>query len=128
MDTLEVMKALFLTPRNLIIIAMAWSLALMIGKMLPNRWVKGYRMHVAPAVMLVVCSASVWVSGLRPGLPEGKEELAKGTGISGEEIGWRIALGIILALLAYVLPVFMMWFAEKKLPPNVVKNLRKILL
>lgn len=116
--------ALFITPRNLIIVGTAWALVLMIGKIIPNAWAKGYRAHIVPFLDLVVCSAAVWTPGLRPGLPPGREELA---GLDGEEIGFRIGLGIILALGAYVVPVAIMWFVEKKLPPGVAKQLRKML-
>lgn len=125
---LDIIKALFWTPRNLLIVLMAWALSLMVGKIIPNAWKAGYRAHVSPALLLVVTSGSVWIPGLRPGLAEGQFELAPGTGISGEEIGWRIALGIILSVLAYVLPVFLMWALEKKAPPAVAKQIRRILL
>ena len=107
---------------------MAWSLSLMLGKILPNHCMKVYKAHVVPALLLIVCSVSVWIPGLRPGLPDGKVELAAGTGISGDEIGWRIALGVILAVGAYAFPVISMWLIEKYLPEGVVKKLRKILI
>lgn len=125
---LAIIEALFWTPRNLIIIAMAWSLSLMIGKIIPDAWKTAYRKHVSPLLLLIVCSASVWVSRLRPGIAEGAEELAPGTGLAGDEMGYRIALGIILSVMAYILPVVLMWFLEKKAPPAVAKQIRRILL
>jgi hypothetical protein len=123
-DLTEVLYALFVTPRNLIIIGMAWALVLLLGKIIPNGWVKGYKAHFVPLLDLAICSGAVWAPGLRPGLPPGSKELA---GLDGHEIGFRIGLGVLLALSAYVVPAFMMWFAEKKLPPGVVKQLRKML-
>ena len=118
----DLLYALFITPRNLIIVAMAWALVVMIGKVIPDRWNKTYRDHWSPAILLVVCSASVWISGLRPGVA------VEGTGIEGHEIGWRIGLGIILALASYLVPVVAMWALKKYLPSNVVKQIRKLLL
>ena len=118
----DLLYALFVTPRNLIIVAMAWALVVMIGKVIPDRWNKTYRGHWSPAILLVVCSVSVWISGLRPGVA------VEGTGIEGDEVGWRIGLGIILALSAYVVPVVVMWGIEKYMPPNVAKQIRKLLL
>jgi len=124
-DIWAVLSALFITPRNLIIVAVAWALTLMVGKIIPLSWAKGYKAHAVPLLDLLICSAAVWVPGLRPGLSEGSPELA---GLDGQEIGFRIGLGIILALASYLVPVGLMWFVEKKLPPGVAKQLRKILL
>jgi len=112
-DFLQTVQELFVTPRNLIIVAMAWSLAVLVGKILPDHWVKGYKAHVTPALLLMVCCSAVWISGLRPEI---------------ESPGWRIALGIILALCAYIVPVVLGWMAEKYLPEKVVKHLRRVLL
>ena len=125
---LVIIKALFWTPRNLIIIAMAWSLSLMIGKIIPDAWRTPYRKHVSPLLLLVVCSASVWVSGLLPEIADGAVELAPGTGLAGDETGYRIALGFILSVMAYAFPVILMWALEKSAPPAVAKQIRRILL
>jgi hypothetical protein len=124
MEIIEDALPLIATVRNFIIVCMAWASTLFIGKALPLSWVKIYRLHVAPIIILVVCMVAVWIPGLRPGLEEGQVEIA---GIDGNEPGFRIALGVILALAAYVTPVIIMWAAEKYLPPNVVKQIRKIL-
>jgi len=112
-DLYSQMYDLFVTPRNLIIIGMAWGLALLFGKMLPLRWIRTYKSHVAPALMLAVCSAMVWVSGTRPDI---------------KSIGWRISLGIILAVVCQVVPILLIWLAEKYLPEKMVQAIRRILM
>jgi hypothetical protein len=122
---IETLFALFVTARNATIIGMAWTLTFIIGKILPLAWGKVYRLHIVPAIMLAVCLSAVWAPGLRPGLAEGQAEL---NGIDGSELGFRLALGIILAFAAYIVPVVLMWAAEKWLPAKTVKRIRSILL
>lgn len=124
---LQMLSQMFLTGRNILIVAMGWSLSLMVGKVIPASWSRSYRRHVVPLILMVVCMTSVWIPGLRPGLKDGQNEIASGTGISGEEIGWRLALGVILSVVAYALPIGLMWLAEKYLPEKVARSLRKLL-
>lgn len=112
-DIWQQLYDLFVTPRNAIILGMSWGLALIIGKIIPKAWKENYRLHHAPAVMLIVCSTMVWVSGTRPDI---------------KSIGWRISLGIILTVISMVVPVIIMWLAEKYLPERIVKSIQKILL
>ncbi len=127
-DLGDILLALFWTPRNVVIVYMAWSLALIVGKAIPDSWVVGYKKHIFPVLTAATCLVAVWAPGLRPGLPKGQAELAPGTGISGEEIGWRLALGLILSVGSIALPIIIMAIAEKKLSPKVVRAIRKILL
>lgn len=111
-DLKQVLFDLFITPRNLIIIGMAWGLSLILGKILPMTWSRSYRSHMSPALMLVVCSTMVWVSGTRPDITS---------------IGWRVSLGIILGVFCMVVPVAISFVAEKYLPEKFVSAIRRIL-
>ncbi len=118
-------QVMVLTWRNIIIVLSSWSLVFMVGKMIPNSWRRGYKAHAVPALLCAVCLAGVWVPGLRTGFQhiEGGEI----EGIDGTEVGWRIALGILLALAAYILPIGIAWAAERWLPENVAKQIKKVL-
>lgn len=122
-----------MTGRNAAIVGMAWGLPFMVGLMLPKAWVRVFKLHVVPAMMLTTCSVSVWVSGLRPGLTDDQKangivEMVAGTGIDGTETGFRVCLGIVLAVFAWLLPVVGRILIEKYLPEKVARQLRKVLL
>lgn len=107
------LQMLFVTPRNAIIVVSTWAAVLFIGKMLPRRLIKGYKERVLPAILVVACCIMVWLPGLRTAI---------------RSVGWRLALGIILAVFAYFFPIFLNWGLSKLLPENVHKSIRKYLL
>ncbi len=116
------------TDRNILIILSCWILSWVIGKMIVNsKMLKNYKEHWTYGLKLIVCSAAVWVPGLRPGLPEGQIELVVGTGISGEEIGYRIVLGIILSGVTIIFPLIISWAIGKYLPEKLSKNIKKVM-
>lgn len=111
-DLKQILWDLFITPRNLIIIGMAWGLSLVIGKVIPDGWRRSYRRHVAPGLMLILCSTMVWVSGTRPDITAP---------------GWRVSLGVVLAVVCMVVPLALNFFAEKYLPEKFVGAIKRIL-
>lgn len=117
--------ALIGTGRNAFIVLGVWALAFMIGKALPRGMRKGYRDRVVIILYLAACSAAVWLSGTRPGLAAGQAELAPGTGIDGEEAGYRILLGFILALFCWAFPLVLMWAIDRYGPDKLGKAIRK---
>lgn len=123
-DAVEVFKALFITGRNIWLVGGAWALLFLCGIGLPKHWKKHYRENVVPYFSLVICSAAVWIPGLHPGLPEGHGEVA---GIDGTEIGFRIMLGFMLAVAAYLAPWIYYALLKKVLPASTAATLEKVI-
>lgn len=116
------------TDRNILIVLGCWILTWIIGKMIINNsTLKNYREHWIYGLKLAICSSAVWIPGLRPGLPKGQIELAAGTGISGEEIGYRLVLGSILAGIAIILPIVANWAIGKYLPEKLAKSIKRVM-
>lgn len=112
------------TARNLIIVLAVWTVTFFITKALPKHSRRGFHNRASHMVMLVFCCIAVWIPGLRPGFADGYEP--PGTGLDGAEPGFRIALGILLALGAYLVPVIVMAAVEKWMP-NQAKRIRKVI-
>ncbi len=123
-----ILGEMFITVRNLLIVMGAWGGSFLIGKMIPKHWGtkhprKVYREEgYSTTVIVLCCMAAPWVPGLRPGFPT---ELAD-TGIDGTELGFRVALSICLALLAYGLPTIVMLIVDNKWP-EFGKSVKKFL-
>lgn len=120
--------SLVATNRNILTILGCWILSWIIGRMIINKDIlKKYKEHWMYGVKLCSCSIAVWMPGLRPGLKDGHNEIAEGTGIDGEEIGYRIVLGIILAGVAIIIPIIIKWLSTKYLPDKLAKDINKII-
>ena len=128
-DIREVLEALFITARNVYLCGGTVALLFLLGVGLNKHWRTIYKANITSYLALIICEAAVWIPGLRPGLPEGQEEVA---GIDGSEIGFRIVLGLLLALIAYLvhrtMPMFVLWLGKKFLPENIAKGLEKAIL
>lgn len=128
--SLEVLGMAFLTIRNVLIILGSWGASFLIGKMLPKHFRGSHPRKIyreegyATIIVVLLCLVAPWISGLRPGFP-GDVEL-RGTGIDGTEVGFRIALSICLALIAYGLPTILMLVVEKRYP-DLGKSVKKFL-
>lgn len=119
---------LIATDRNGLILLSCWILAFFIGKMITNhKTLKNYKEHWVFGFMLLYCNVLVWVSGTRPGVGSGKTEIAAGTGISGDELGYRLVLGIILAGGSILIPALLYWWFGSKyfVPAKLGQFLRK---
>ena len=123
-ETWEIFQALFFTVRNLWLVGGAWALLFMLGLGLPPHYRKIYRANIVPYLALILCSAAVWVPGLRPGLAEGQMEVA---GLDGTEIGFRIALGFLLSASVYFVPSIALGLLKKFLPNTVATSLEKVI-
>jgi len=137
----EMMYQLFWTPYNVLVVTGTWASVVLIGKIIPDSWVKVYRKHVVPAQYLVLCIAAVWTPDLWEDLTtryspppeklEGMKVVAESIKVvepSSEISGVAIlCMGVSLALCAYVFPIILLWAMEKWLPANVVKQIKKVL-
>ena len=125
-DVGAVLFTLAITPRNAWIGLGVLAALFLFGVGLTPRWKKVYKANIVPYLAIALCEAAVWFPGLRPGLPDGREEVA---GIDGTEIGFRIGLGLILSLLVYltyrVFPLLVLWLGGKVLPEQVAEALEK---
>lgn len=125
LEVVVAFKLLLWTVRNLLIILSVWSFIEIVGHIIPNSWREDYHGHVAIAISLAACMSAMWVSGLQPLSMEGDAQVA---GIDGHEIGFRIALGVLLTLGTLLCPVAVRYLSGRFLPEKVAKGIRKILL
>jgi len=117
---------LLATERNILTILGCWILSWIVGKMIVNAsLLKNYKEHWVYGFKLVICSILVWMPGLRPGLAVGQLEIARGTGIDGEEIGYRLVLGVILSGIAIVIPLIVKWVVNKYLPEKLARGISR---
>lgn len=129
-DFKEILFMMFVTVRNLLIVLGAWGGSFLLGKMLPKHFRskhprKAYVEEGYGTIIIVLfCLTAPWIPGLRPGFPDDGE--LPGTGIDGTEMGFRFALSICLALVAYGLPTLTMLIVERKWPESA-KAVKKLL-
>lgn len=126
----EIAFMMFVTMRNALIIGGAWGGSFLLGKMLPKHFFgrnlrKAYQEEgYGTTILVLFCLSAAWIPGLRPGFPDGGE--LRDTGIDGTEIGFRIALSICLALIAYGIPAGLMLYVQKK-HPEFAKAVKRFL-
>lgn len=118
--------ALFDTTRNGAIGIGVLAALFLIGVGLPPKWKKIYKANIVPYLSIVLCQIAMWMPGLRPGMPKGVDDIA---GIDGSEMGFRIGLGLALALACYlshrIFPLIILAASKKMLPEKWATALAK---